>query len=120
MIESISLANEASYGDSPVILPKLSKHNFFYGANGTGKTTITRLIADETSFPTCQVSWLGDTKLQALVYNRNFIDKNFNQSSELKGIFTLGEKDETILEKIEAAKKESDDLDDKIKGLKKS
>lgn len=119
MIESISLANEASYGDTPVVLPKLSKHNFFYGANGTGKTTITRVIADETSFPTCQVSWTGGTKLQALVYNRDFVEKNFNQSSELKGIFTLGEKDDSILQKIKDAKQESDDLDDKIKGLKK-
>jgi wobble nucleotide-excising tRNase len=118
MIESISLANEASYGDTPVVLPKLSKHNFFYGANGTGKTTITRVIADETSFPTCQVSWTAGTKLQALVYNRDFVEKNFNQSSELKGIFTLGEKDESILQKIKDAKKECDDLDDKIKGLK--
>lgn len=119
MIESISLANEASYGDTPVVLPKLSKHNFFYGANGTGKTTITRVIADETSFPTCQVSWTGGNKLQALVYNRDFVEKNFNQSSEIKGIFTLGEKDETILQKIEAAKKQSDSLDEEIKKLKK-
>jgi wobble nucleotide-excising tRNase len=119
MIESVSLASEASYGDTPVVLPKLSKHNFFYGANGTGKTTITRVIADETNFPTCQVNWVGGTRLQTLVYNRDFVEKNFNQSSELKGIFTLGEKDEAILQKISTAKKESDDLDDKIKGLKK-
>lgn len=119
MIESISLSSNASYGNTPVVLTKLSKHNFFYGANGTGKTTITRVIADETSFPTCQVNWTGGTKLQPMVYNRDFVDKNFNQSSELKGIFTLGEKDDSILQKIAAAKQESDDLDEKIKGLKK-
>lgn len=118
MIESISLSNEASYGNSPVVLQKLSKHNFFYGANGTGKTTITRVIADEVSFPTCQVNWTGGTKFQALVYNRDFVEKNFNQSSELKGIFTLGEKDESILQKIKGAKQEGDTLDVKIKGLK--
>jgi len=119
MIESISLSSNASYGDTPVVLTKLSKHNFFYGANGTGKTTITRVIADETSFPTCQVSWTGGNKLQTLVYNRDFVDKNFSQLSELKGIFTLGEKDESILQKIATTKQESDDLDDKIKGLEK-
>ncbi len=119
MIESISLTKEASYGDTPVVLPKLSKHNFFYGANGTGKTTISRVIADEISFPTCQISWTGGTRMQTLVYNRDFVEKNFNPSSELKGIFTLGEEDDDIIKKIEVAKGEGDALDEKIKGLKK-
>lgn len=59
-------------------------------------------------------SW---TKLQSLVYNRDFVTKNFNQSAELKGIFTLGEKNVDTLNKIAAAKGELDKLTTKIETL---
>ena len=92
MIESIQIAGIATYGSTPEVLSDLSKFNFFFGANASGKTTITRVIADEGSFPTCGMTWKGGTKLQPVVYNRDFVTKNFNQATELKGIFTLGEK----------------------------
>lgn len=119
MIENISLANVASYRDTPVILPKLSKHNFFYGANGSGKTTIFRVIADELSHPSCPVKWKGGTKLEALVYNKEFVEKNFNPSTELKGIFTLGETGDNVVTQIKACKLEIDNLNTKIKAYKK-
>jgi wobble nucleotide-excising tRNase len=63
------------------------------------------------------VTWKGGTKLQALVYNRDFVTKNFNQSGELKGIFTLGEKNVDTLNKITVAKGELDKLTNKIETL---
>jgi wobble nucleotide-excising tRNase len=110
MIESIQIANIATYNNVPVVLGGLSKFNFFFGSNGSGKTTITRVIADEENYLTCQVAWGNGTRLQALVYNRDFVTKNFNHSSELKGIFTLGEKNIDTLNKITDAKAEFDDL----------
>lgn len=104
MIESILIQNEASYGCPGETLSGLSKFNFLYGSNGTGKTTISRIIADEAAFSDCRIVWQGDIGLEPLVYNRDFVEKNFNQSSELKGIFTLGEKDKDILEQIQDAK----------------
>jgi wobble nucleotide-excising tRNase len=118
MIESIQIAGIATYGSTPEILSGLSKFNFIFGSNGAGKTTITRVIADEGNFPTCSVIWKGGTKLQAMVYNRDFVAKNFNQSTELKGIFTLGEKNVDTLNKIAAAKTELDVLTKKIETLK--
>ncbi len=53
----------------------------------------------------------------ALLDNLDFIDKNFHQSAQLKGVFTLGEKHEDILTKIAAAKAEVDDLTRKIETL---
>lgn len=114
MIESIQIKETASFGITPEVLTGLSQINFIFGANGTGKTTISRVIADESRIPSCSVVWRGDTKMETLVYNRDFVDRNFGQSSELKGIFTLGEKDKSTLDKITAAKGELDGLVGKI------
>jgi len=117
MIESITIANVATYGTTPETMSGLSQLNFFFGSNGTGKTTVSRVIADASSFPTCNVIWKAGTKLQAMVYNRDFVDLNFNQSTELKGVFTLGEKQVDTLAKIAAAKGDLDALTTKIEKL---
>lgn len=117
MIESITIADVASYGNTPQALDGLSQFTFMFGSNAAGKTTISRVIADEDSFPTCKVKWQRGTRLQTMVYNLDFIDKNFHQSAQLKGVFTLGDKHEDILNKIAAAKAEFDDLTRKIENL---
>jgi wobble nucleotide-excising tRNase len=117
MIESICISKIASYGDTPEELNELSQFNFLFGSNGTGKTTISRVIADESDFSTCKVTWKDGTKLQSLVYNRDFVERNFNQSTELKGVFTLGETQADTIAKIATAKSEFDDLTSKIEKL---
>ena len=120
MIENIYIRDIASYGTNPESLTDLSQLNFIYGSNGTGKTTISKIIADESLFPDCSVEWRVGTKLETFVYNRDFVEKNFNPSTELKGIFTLGEKDKYSLDKIEASKKEFDEIVTDIEKLKKT
>lgn len=117
MIESISISNVATFGTTPEQVNALSQVNFFFGSNGTGKTTVSRVIADETKFPTCNVTWKAGTKLQTLVYNNDFVEHNFNQSAELKGVFTLGEKQLDTLAKIAAANSELVALKNKIADL---
>lgn len=117
MIDSISIASAASYGSNPESLSDLSKFNYIFGANGSGKTTISRVIADEMVFPTCTVTWKGGTTLQPMVYNQDFVTTNFNQSAEFKGIFTLGEKNVDTLNKIAAAKIDVDALTKKVETL---
>ena len=117
MIESISISKTATYGATPEVLSELSRFNFLFGSNGTGKTTISRVIANEATFPTCRVTWKAGTKLQAMVYNSDFIERNFNQSPELKGVFTLGEKQADTLAKIAAAKAELDSFAKTIENL---
>jgi wobble nucleotide-excising tRNase len=114
MIESISIANEASFAAEPETLTGLSQFNFLFGSNGTGKTTISRAIENESKYPGCSVIWKGGRKLQPMVYNHDFVERNFHQPAELKGVFTLGEEQKDVLVKIAAAKAEIDSLDAKI------
>ena len=118
MIEEIKIKSVATYdGPTPEKLSDLKKVNFMYGSNGTGKTTIARVIANEAVCPCCTVKWRGGVPLETMVYNRDFIENNFNQSDELKGIFTLGEKDKETLDKIDSAKKELDSKTESITAL---
>ena len=120
MIEEISIAHVATFDAQPEKLDRLSQFNYLYGSNGTGKTTIGRVIADEDRFPACRVTWKGGTKLQPMVYNRDFVERNFNQSAELKGVFTLGENQVDTLAKIAAANNELASLTDQIEDLTKT
>lgn len=108
MIESISIANVATYGSTPQIMSGLCRFNYVFGANATGKTTISRIVADAPRFPSCKLTWRGGTAMQTMVYNQDFIDRNFNQSTELKGVFTMGEQHIDTLRKITNAKAEID------------
>lgn len=118
MIETITIApGIATFGAPSVTMEGLAKFNFIFGSNGTGKTTISRIIASEDSYPTCQVVWKGGSKLQPMVFNRDFIENNFNQSTELKGVFTLGEEQGDTLAKIATTKGEIDGLAKKIEEL---
>ncbi len=117
MIESITIADVATYGSTPQVLDGLSQFTFVFGSNATGKTTISRVIAHEDSYPRCKVVWQKGTRLQPMVYNLDFVDRNFTQSAELKGVFTLGEKQVDTLAKIATAKEELNALTKKIENL---
>ncbi len=120
MIKQIRIEDVASFGSPAVSMSSLSQFNYIYGANGTGKTTISRIIASEDDFPSCRVLWAENRRLETLVYNRDFVERNFSQSDQLKGIFTLGEQSKETLEKIDAAKKDLDEIAKKIDGLRRS
>lgn len=102
MIDSISIAGVATYDDVGVKIEDLKKIGFIYGANGTGKTTITKLLADNSApeFSNCLVSWKVGLRLQTLVYNRDFRDRNFGKG-KIDGVFTLGEATKEEKEAIE-------------------
>lgn len=119
MIETISLSKTATYADQPEVLGPLRRVNFIFGTNGTGKTTISRVIANDTGYVSCGVAWKDGRPLQALVYNRDFVESNFSRSAELKGVFTLGEKQVKAQEEIKEKRREADGYKDKIAADKK-
>jgi wobble nucleotide-excising tRNase len=119
MIGSIRVAKVATYGDANVELQDLSKINFIYGANAAGKTTLSNLISSPTDvcFSDCHITWKNNAPLEAMVYNRDFVARNFSSSLELKGIFTLGAKDIATIQAIEDAKKSREDIKSKLLSL---
>jgi wobble nucleotide-excising tRNase len=118
MIDSLSIDQVASYRSSAQVLLNLKPINYIYGANGAGKTTISRLLADEESYHTCRVGWINGVKLRTMVYNRDYVDRNFTQPDSLKGIFTLGEGHIEVQSRITILTSEIEQLQEDVKQLK--
>lgn len=96
--------NRATFTD--VQIDGLTFVNFFYGNNGAGKSSIAHAIDENDG-----VVW-ADGKSAAdydvLVYNQDYINDNFVNYGDLKGVFIFGEED------VEA-KKRIDELADEKK-----
>ncbi len=90
MISKIEIKKTASYDDMGIEISNLKKVNFIYGANGSGKTTISNFLANGENFPDCSIKWQDSQEMDTLVYNKQFRENNFNNSS-IAGVFTLGQ-----------------------------
>jgi wobble nucleotide-excising tRNase len=115
MLSAINIKSEASYGTNTQSLTGLRSINFVFGTNGSGKTTISRVVADPAAKPACSLTWAGQP-LECLVYNSDFASRNF--AARMPGIFTLGEAEAETIAKIEAAAAKVQSLTDDIQRLK--
>ena len=111
MIKSIQIKNFASYDEKGIEITDLTKVNFFYGANGSGKTVISNYLYAplEVDFPQCRSTWQNDEKLKVLVYNKRFRDDNFG-NGKISGVFTLGKSAKDEKDNIEKKKDERDKI----------
>lgn len=105
MISFIKIANVASYNGNGCSISELKKINFFYGANGCGKTTISNFLANpnDDRFTSCSMNWHASRELKTLVYNKQFREDNFGTGT-IAGIFTLGQATREEIEFIETQK----------------
>lgn len=72
--------------------------NFFYGNNGTGKSTVAREILSNNGLVWQQGKSADDYSV--LVYNQEFVEANFQNYGDLKGVFTVGEENIEIQKQI--------------------
>lgn len=115
MIETIQLSGVATYAQEAQTLHDLKAVNYFYGANGSGKTTISRLIADPSHLDhsLCSLTWKDARPIDTLVYNRDFVEENFG-GEDIKGVFTVGKRSIEALESIARLKARGAELVSKI------
>lgn len=106
----------------PDELPDFGKFNLIYGWNGTGKTTLSRLLRDlelrrDPGMREVTVRIDGrevrgadfrQATVQVRVFNRDFIDENVFRAdkSELPPIFVLGRKSVELQQQVERLRKE--------------
>lgn len=115
VLQEISITGHGSYSAEAEKLTALKPINFIFGTNGAGKTTISRVINDPAAYAPCLVTWNEGRSLPCFVYSSDFVEQNF--TTQLRGIFTLGESASDTLAKIEEAKSKIDEIQNALDQL---
>ncbi|WP_269520788.1 AAA family ATPase [Alteromonas sp. BMJM2] len=117
MIREIQITPPLATYINQASLTDLRTINYIFGANGSGKTTISRVIAGTDGYSHSPLSWQGDITLERMVYNRDFVERNFNQEGPLRGVFTLGENQVEAEQEIAGLMPEIDKVNSQISSL---
>ncbi len=120
MIKKIELLNVASYSKEEKELFAPLKINYFYGCNGSGKSTVANYLNNitDSKYSTCSVEWENNNPNEVLVYNNDFVKENFALSSEIKGIFTLGKTTSDALKFIEEGRENVKKINNNLHGAR--
>lgn len=97
--------NRATFSNE--LIDQLTYVNFFYGNNGAGKSSIAKAIESSEG-----IVWSKDitpTDFEVLVYNQEFINRNFTSYGNLKGVYIVNETNTKTYADIEAKKQERKD-----------
>ena len=117
MIEEIHLANEGAYDATGTKLNGLKDLNFIFGSNGSGKTTISRVIAGTNANPDSMLKWAAGNALETRVYNRDFVQTHFDTPGCIRGVYTFGEGNIEAANKVVTLKSEEDECVKKLRIL---
>ena len=117
MIKNIILKNAGTFDDTGSSLDELKALNFIFGSNGSGKTTISRIINHPDNSTDSKITWASGKALETRIYNKDFVKEHFDAESNIKGIYTFGENIEAAKE-IERLKAEAGGIDKKLNVFK--
>jgi len=104
MIKAIKMSNCTPYQQAEV--SDCKKINFIFGANGSGKSTISSFLAGATDsrFSSSFIEWESEAHERIEVYNKTFRHTNLQQ--EIQGVFTLGSATIEDIRELEQLKQE--------------
>jgi wobble nucleotide-excising tRNase len=104
MIKTIKLPNCTPYQQAEV--SDCKKINFIFGANGSGKSTISSFLAGtlDSRFSSSSIEWVSEVHERIEVYNKAFRQANLQQ--EMQGVFTLGSATIEDIREIDLLKQE--------------
>lgn len=108
MITSLKIKNVATCDpENGVQINDLKKVNFIYGANGSGKTTISNFILNpsDANYIDCQIEWENDEPLTTYVYNKQFREQSFFKG-DIPGVFTFGKATPEQIQELNGKKEE--------------
>ncbi|KZL00812.1 hypothetical protein PsAD5_00995 [Pseudovibrio sp. Ad5] len=107
LVRELEISNVASFNEPQKI--ELKRFNFFYGLNGSGKTTVSRLLKNNAAgeFSDCKITLSDPSEVpEYLIYNEDYIQRTFHAEETQKGIFTLDEANKDAVEGIKKAQEE--------------
>ena len=119
MIKAIHMKDCATYRDNTSSFNDLQKVNFIYGANGSGKSTVSNYLKNQNDpkYASCSIEWSGDP-IEVEVYNREFRQEHFQDN--IDGVFTLGKATKEQIAEVEQMKEERKNIETRISGLSKT
>ena len=108
MIKSIKMIDCTPYHQTEI--NDCKKINFVFGANGSGKSTISSFLSgrQDQRFASSSVEWDGVLHESIYVYDRAFRNENFQQT--IPGVFTMGSATIEDIKALEELKKQLSDL----------
>jgi len=128
MIDSIHIKSVASYDDNGAEIQNLKKMNFFFGANGTGKSTIARYLYNfalkedekDNHFSKSTQSGFDLKKETIKVFDADYVSRNFYNCDSLDGVFSLNEKNEAVDKEITNKEADIKRIDSEEKSIEDS
>lgn len=121
MITEIKIDNISSYKE-PVPIKELKKLNFFFGNNGSGKSTIAKFLYNINpnksnelyGFEDCSQLGFNGENNEVLVFDDEFVKRNFIKEDFLKGVFSLDEENDEIERKIKEKQEKAEKFENYI------
>ena len=114
LISKIKLPASYPFSSGDEVMDGLKKVCFTFGPNGSGKTTISRLLASESKNTDSRaITWSSHSPLRIYVYNRDFFNENYSANSSIPGVFTIGKDSIEIQQAISELSEEADKERDK-------